>query len=358
MPNETRQLDGLHVHVLAWHDGVDAPQDPRLLEQALSTAGAEVMCTQLSAEDRLAGVRASGIRLLRSMDWAHGKESGPRFDLGLHVGQVSPDWFGLARRNLLLAQSPWRARAARRLLGIDGVLCRTPHLRDHFAQMGCASANIGWISHDRLRMAVPRERAFFHQASRATAVPTRCLLALWERHPEWPRLIVMVDDAASVAEALPSANIRYIGGGVDAAERTRLLNANRFHICLSGDGGGSVDLGEALSVGAVTLSVLGDAADAPRDDHGGILVPACGGTTSTRHVARLFDEAAMEMAIGRVMAMGDSAMLDISASARAWFQRNQQRFVHDLAQAIDALCGFHQPQSASRDISAATNASR
>lgn len=359
MPNPTRNLDGLQIHVLAWRHGAHDTPDPQLLDPALRAAGAKVIRTQVNAGGRHAGeMRASGMRLLRSMDWAHGKQSEPRFDVSLHVGQVSRSWFGLARRNLLLAQSAWSMPTARHLEGIDGVLCPVAIVQETFAQLDCATAYIGWSSRDCLQTQVPRQRGFFHRASRATAVSTRCLLALWQCHPEWPCLTVLVDDATSVAEPQPCANIHYIGGGVDAAERVRLQNANRFHICLSADGGGSGDLGEALSVGAVTLSVLGDAADVPRDDHHGILVPARAGAIATRQVAPLFDEAAMEMAIERVMAMGDSAVQAVSAHARAWFQRNHQRYGHDLAHGIDKLCAFDQPPSASRDISAAANAAR
>lgn len=360
MPNETRQLDGLHVHVLDWQRGEPDSQDPLLLENALRVAGAKVMRTQLSAaKGNTGGVRASGIRLLRSMDWAHGKDIGPRFDASVHVGHVWRSWFGLARRNLLLAQSEGPLPQASHLQGIDAVLCSAAGQREAFANLDCTSAYIGWTSHDRRRTEVPRERGFFHRASRATIVPTRHLLGLWAQHPEWPRLTVVVDSAAGLAEEpLSKANIRYVGGGVDDNERTRLQNANLFHICLLPHGGGSRDLGEALSVGAVTLSILGAALDAPRDDHGGILVPAaCTGAPATRRMASVFDEAAMELAIQRVMAMGDSAMQNISSNARAWFERNRQRFVRDLADVVYDSCMYDQSSAGSRDMSAAANAS-
>lgn len=356
MYNDLRKLKGLHVHVLGWQESTTGSASLRLLERDLRTAGAKVMLTALPAGDHKTRIRVSGIRLLRSMDWDHGTERGPRFDASIHVGHVWRSWFGLAGRNLLLAQSPWPAYKMRRLKGIDGVLCQTRTLRQAFAEQGLACADIGWTCRDRGQRDVLRVRAFFHHSTAQTATCTRHLLALWRKHPEWPCLTVLVTQPAVVTHAPGAENIRLVGDGIDDAQRKYMQNAHLFHLCLGPGGGDGKDLGEALSTGAVTLSLVSGPMDAPEDDHGGVLVPTLAGGVGTSHPAHAFNEAAMELAIERVMAMGDSGIETISGQARAWFERNQLRFAQDLATAVEVLGCVDQ--SASREAPEAANASR
>jgi hypothetical protein len=67
------------------------------------------------------------------------------------------------------------------------------------------------------------------------------------------------------------------------------------------------------------------------------------GDTGTQRLATTyhFDEAALEAAIERTLAMSDAECAQLSARARAWFLDNKRGFASRLEAALSALPMFH-----------------
>jgi len=120
----------------------------------------------------------------------------------------------------------------------------------------------------------------------------------------------------------------------DIEEIRRLQNSHLFHLCLSEAEGWGHYIAEAMSCGAVAITC-----DAPpmnelvRPDRGLLVAAKAVGqlNAATRYH---FDETALETAVEEARAMPRAHYEALGASARRWFETNQQRFGKLLQEAL------------------------
>ena len=151
------------------------------------------------------------------------------------------------------------------------------------------------------------------------------LVRVWQRHPEWPRLIlVQHKDAAPLPPVAPNIDARV--GYLSDQEMRTLQNESLFHLCLSLTEGWGHYIVEAMGVGAVTITVdarpMNELVGADR----GVLVPYRATGTQRLATTYQFDEAGLEAAIERTIAMSDAECAQLGARARAWFVDNKSGF--------------------------------
>lgn len=322
------------VNLIAWDNKVGLSTDLRLLTAALQAGGYAVHFSTLRRGKLRKWSRP--LRLRARYVWRRlcGREC---YDVNLFLEHVRPEDLLFARRNFLIPNPEWCLPKDVELLPrIDGVLLKTLHAQPIFAALGCRTAPIGFASVDRLDAAVPRERTFFHLAGRSTNKGTERLLALWRRHPEWPRLTVIQNPRTAMPGA-PADNIAHRIDYIDDAELKRLQNASAFHVCCSETEGFGHYIGEAMGVGAVVLTT-----DAPPmreliTPERGVLVAY--DTTGTQHLATTyhFADAALEAAVQRCLVMGAAERGALGRNARAWFEANNAGFAARLQAGIEAL---------------------
>jgi hypothetical protein len=344
-PERSQSLDrvparllGTHVNLLGWDNGVGLSRDLRLLGEVLGDAGCRVSMTLFERSRSQSFGRSQYMRVRRVLHWMQNKVPSPRFDLNIMVEHLRPAYLGLAKRNVFIPNPEWFPRRKVGLLDqVDTVLCKTRHAQSIFDGLGCETALIGFTNAERLRALVPRERAFFHLGGRSRMKGTQRLIALWEKHPEWPRLTVV--QHPHIAQTRSTApNVRHIVGYIGEDELIQMQNSHLFHLCPSETEGFGHYLCEALCVGAVTLTL--DAAPmnefVTRDR--GVLIDHCGTGEQGLATTYYFDEAAMERAVARTIAMGDREIDAISANARAWYRANDHRFRATLPAIVAEAC--------------------
>lgn len=322
------------INLIAWDNKVGLSTDVHLLADALRAGGYAVHFStlrrgKLRKWSRPVRLRARYVwRRLRGADC---------YDVNLLLEHVRPEDLPFARHNFLIPNPEWCLPKDVALLpSIDGVLLKTRHAQPIFAALGCRAAAIGFTSVDRLDAGVPRERTFFHLAGRSTNKGTERLLALWRRHPEWPRLTVVQNPRTATAGA-PAANIAHRIDYIDDAELKRLQNANAFHVCCSETEGFGHYIGEAMGVGAVVLTTDAPPMNELVTAERGVLVAF--DDTGTQHLATTyrFSETALEAAVARCLAMDEAERERIGRNARAWFERNNAGFPARLRAGIEAL---------------------
>ena len=324
------------INLIARDNGFGLSRDLRLAAAALEARGHAVTLSPLRRgklrkwfglwRPRMRAL----LRRLRGID-VH------EFDANLMLEHVRPEWFALARHNVMVPNPDWFLPSdAQALAGIDTVLAKTRQTEKIFSGRGCRVVFTGFTSEPRHEPDVPRRRTFFHLAGRSTTKNTGSLLALWRRHPEWPLLTVVQDPRTAQAGAA-APNIDHRIGRVDDAELRRLQNEHRFHLCPSQAEGFGHYLVEAMSVGAVTLTLDAEPMNELVTPERGVLVPV--GRTAHHNLAPLnfFDDAAMEAAIERIIAMSDAECERLGAAARAWFVDNDRAFPDRLDAAIASL---------------------
>jgi hypothetical protein len=325
------------IHVLARDNGAGLSRDLVIVTQALAQAGHEVCVSGIGAGGmrrawRLAQRRAT----LAWRGWREGAAAS-RFDLNLMLERIRPEYFALARRNVLVPNPEWFDDEDRRWLGgVDAVFTKTRHAAPLFEALGCRSVHTGFTSLDRLRAEVPREPAFFHLGGRSVNKGSQALLDLWLRKPHWPAL-TMVQRATLAMPAQLPANIRLLDGYLDDDDLRVLQNRHRFHLCPSETEGFGHHLVEGMSVGAIVL-----ATDAPPMNElvgaeRGVLVAPNRSGTQRLATTWFVDPAALEAAVERMLAFDESACTAIGARARAWWESNDRAFREHLASAITSV---------------------
>jgi glycosyltransferase involved in cell wall biosynthesis len=116
-----------------------------------------------------------------------------------------------------------------------------------------------------------------------------------------------------------------------------LQNTHAFHLCPSETEGYGHYIVEALSVGAVVVSV-----DAPpmnelvTPEHG-ILAPFARTGTQRLATTYFFDDEGMEATIERLLALPDVECNALGRRARGWYEQNDRAFRSRIVEALHAL---------------------
>lgn len=335
----------LKLRLIGKSNGVGLSRDLELLAAALSACGCEV--TQQVCERRDRKRRRSLLTRLamRTRRWHPGlwQRAGPRpqFDANIMLEHVWPQFVPQARCNVLVPNPEWFDRRDLAMLDIaDRVWAKTAFAEQLFVARGCRVTRIGFDSEDRYQPAVLRQPQFLHLAGRSPLKGTQRLLALWQRHPQWPQLTLVQDTRAGTAVAKPmAANVVHAGGFVSDSELRVLQNAHRFHLCLSEAEGWGHYIAEGLSVGAVTFTCDAPPMNELVGAERGVLINAhLGEQHNLARIAR-FDEAALEAAIERSLALSAAQLDAIGVAARHWFLANKHGFVARLQQAVADIGG-------------------
>ncbi|GAP66425.1 glycosyl transferase group 1 [Mizugakiibacter sediminis] len=326
----------MNVNLIAWDNGFGLTRNLRLLGEALTASGHRVSVSAIRRGKLRKILRPKLLRARIAWQRLRGGEV-RSYDVNLMLEHVRAEYFPVARHNVLMPHPEWFLDSDRAALGgVDRVFALTRHAVPIFERLGKPVDYVGFTSEDRLDRGVPRERAFFHLAGRSQNKGTEALLALWRRHPEWPRLTV-VQNPRTAKLGPPAANIDHRIDYLSDAELRRLQNAHRFHLCPSETEGFGHYLVEAMGVGAVTVTV-----DAPpmhemvTPERGALVGHA---RTGTQHLATTyyFDAAAMEATVTRLLGLDDAELERMGDAARAWFEANDRAFRERIGAAVAAL---------------------
>lgn len=326
----------IRVNLVARDNGFGLSRNLKLLHDALADAGFEVT---------ISGIRRGALRKalhparLRAGNLAR-RLTGrgvQRWDVNLMLERVRPEYLATARRNVLLPHPEWFDERDRVWLPrLDRAFVLTHHAVPIFESLGMRADYTGFTSEDRLDDAVPRERAFFHLAGRSANKGTETLLALWRRHPEWPRLTVL-QSPRSARPGPPAPNITHRVDYIPDAELQRIQNAHRFHLCPSETEGFGHYLVEAMGVGAVVVTLDAPPMNEMVTPERGMRVPFSRTGTQGLATTYFYDGSAMERAIGDLLATPDAELVRMGNAARAWFEDNDRAFRTRIAQATQAL---------------------
>lgn len=315
------------IQVLARDNGAGLSRDLRLLTDALGEVGAQVQTTALPHRGRLAEWLTRVGLVGRA----------PVFDLNLMLERVRPEFARTASHNVLVPNPEYfRPRDRAALDCIDAVWAKTHHAEQLFAALGVPTRYIGFDSPDRLDPEVPRRHAFFHGPGRSNNKGTATLLRLWAAHPQWPTLTVAWRRKRVELDALP-ANVMLIRDHLDDRAYRELQNAHRFHLCPSQTEGFGHYLVEAMSCGAVVVTL-----DAPPMNElvtagRGVLVKATAIGRQDLATCYGWDDDAMRNAIERCIAMDVDEAEALGRAARCWFEANRAAFPARLGEALRDL---------------------
>lgn len=315
------------IQLLGRDNGAGLSRDMALLANALDEAGAQAVGMPLPHRGRFA----------EALTRLHLAMRAPAFDANLMLERVRPEFARAARRNVLVPNPEYfRAQDRVALACIDAVWAKTRHAERLFAQLGVRTRYVGFTSPDRLDAQVPRRHAFFHGPGRSANKGTAALLKLWAAHPEWPLLTVAWRRKRVELDA-PPANVRLIREHLDDDAYRRLQNEHRFHLCPSQTEGYGHYLVEAMSCGAVVVTLDAEPMNELVTPARGVLVPAQAAGMQDLATLYGFRDTDMAHAIERCAAMPEAEAAALGTAARAWFEAERAAFPARLREALGAL---------------------
>jgi glycosyltransferase involved in cell wall biosynthesis len=342
----------LRVNIIGKSNGVGLARDLELLASALRSAGHVVGVTVIDARDakrRRSAVTQFNAQLgLALRRWRGRRGVAARADVNLMIEHVWLQYLRDAPLNIAVPNPEWFDRHDQRFLQhVDLVWAKTGYTRQVFDALGARTDYIGFDSEDRYDARVAKERTYFHLAGKSTMKGTDRVLAVWRRRPEWPKLIV-VQHRNQAPSRVDAANIEFKVGYLTDEELRQLQNQSAFHICTSRTEGWGHYIVEAMSVGAVTITVDAAPMNELVTPERGVLVPYAATGQQRLASTYYFDEAAFEAAIERTRAMTDADCARIGTHAREWFVANKHGFNERVSVALDAAEAQAPPMRAAR----------
>jgi hypothetical protein len=289
-------------------------RDAELLAQALSEIG---------VTSEIAGISSRGLmsRIAR-------RQVARRI---IHLERVFPQWFTAAAEHVLIPnQERFPQRHLGRLRHVNLVLAKTLEGCATFAGHAARVEHLGFTSEDRFEPAQKDWSRVLHLAGGSTLKGTEDVLALWDRHPEWPELVLV--QKKQNAPARVAANVRLVTGYIEDAELRRLQNSCGIHLCPSRAEGWGHNIVEGLSCGALVITTDG----APMNEHVG---PEFGLLVQTeraepRHLGTSYfvSRDALEQAIRTAVSLPWSRKMGMGALARDRFLAIDRSFRSRLAE--------------------------
>lgn len=225
------------ILLIARDNSYGSNRDSMLLKSELEKCGHEVLTTV-----------PPGRSLISWLSWKK------HADVIIHFERIFPRWYSAGEQHFLIPnQERYPKRHLHRLKKVEAVLAKTAHADDIFSQLGSQTFRLRFTSEDRSGSEFKKNwQSFFHLAGGSTLKGTEALVELWNKHPEWPELI-LVQKTDNAPKKVPD-NIKLHSGYMSDEELYRLQNECGIHLCPSLSEGWGHYIVEALSCGAYVLT--------------------------------------------------------------------------------------------------------
>jgi glycosyltransferase involved in cell wall biosynthesis len=253
-------------------------------------------------------------------------------DFQIHLEQVHREQFRFSRRNYMILNPEFTDPDVFAKLRHDPViLCKTRHALEVFNGRIPKVEYMGFTSPDRLQPATRKSfRKFLHVAGKSDYKGTRELVEVWSRNPNWPELTVVWSPTDSYGnprknlEAGP--NVRVIFRRLGDEELIDLLNESGVHLCPSRTEGFGHYMVEALSTGAIVVTLDAPPMNELVSTGYGYLVEAF--PLETQFMSTLYkpDLDSLEDTISQIVDESPATLQEKSKRAREWYLRNDERF--------------------------------
>jgi len=289
-------------------------------------------------ERALAALNVSAKRAaVRDRGWLEALFRRPRARVVIHIERVHRRWLGAGEENWLVPnQERFPRRHLGRLARVNRVLAKTRHAETIFREAGARGViHTGFTSEDRFEPETGKDwLRFFHMAGGNTLKGTDELLALWERHPEWPELVLR-QKPEHAPRSLPD-NVTLMDDYLEDGRLRTLQNGCGIHLCPSQSEGWGHHILEAMSARCVVLTTDAPPMNEIVTGETGVLVAATG--SEPRHLGRRYfiDPSALEHAIEALIGMPARDKERLGGAARDRYQEIDRAFRERLASLFGA----------------------
>ncbi len=261
----------------------------------------------------------------------------PTEDLVIHLENIQPTQLWKSRRHWLVPNQEWFVESRRAYLPqIESILGKTAHAVGIFESLHPSTHFLGFtgdISVDNLRADTKDFSLALHVGGNSQFKGTRAVIDCWQRHPEWPRLVVVSQHTPD--RPFTAANIE-IRQNLEDKELAALWEKAGYAIQPSEVEGYGQVLAEALANGCVTITT-----DAPPMNE--LVSPKLGFLTRPTSTQKFrlgtrfnVTPADLEAAIATALKEPTDALRQRSQLSREWYVANHSNFLQRLGELLNA----------------------
>lgn len=257
--------------------------------------------------------------------------------INIFLERLYPTLFNTASLNVLMPNPEWiLPKWMGHLSNLDFVLVKTRHAETIFSDLGCKTHYAGFSSEDRWLPEVTKQAGFFHLAGKSANKGTEGLIALWQKHPNWPLLTIVQHPKRAEMDS-STHNIRHVIRYVNDDELKLMQNQHRFHVCISDTEGFGHYLMEAMSMQAVVIATDAPPMNELVTKERGLLVGYDRTTRQNLATCYHVGELQLESTIERALKMNDEEASGLGFAARDFFLSNDAQFRKRIQQLMEDI---------------------
>lgn len=262
-----------------------------------------------------------------------------KFAINLHLEVIQERDIELAKRNIMIANLEWlRDRSYDLLPKMDMFFCKTLSAKNFFDKKGMPAVYISFSSvspyNDHYEK---KENSFIHIAGSSVVKGTVSIARTWSRHPEWPKLTILARPIAHI-KVFESDNLEIIGDFLERDELEKIQNTAEIQLCLSEAEGFGHYICEALSCGAIVVTVDGEPMNELVRPSRGVLVRVDQVSPMYRARKFTFKTDDFESKIEEILVMTKKDKEKIKLNAKQWFSDNdsffKEKFISEIHDCI------------------------
>ena len=337
------------VNIIGWDNGGGLSRDIALLREVLEAEGCRVFLNRSYCGARpLSFATRAGMRLRATRFGKAASRVGvrPPFELNIHLEDLQPGYFWLARRNVLIPNQEWFSPlSVPHLAEVSEVWTKTYVAHRLFSSLGCPVRFLGWTSPDCRTEGViqSKSRVALHVAGASTGKGTDAVLDVWSCNQDWLTLRVLRRSQdyrgwqLRWRERASSSNIEIVADRLDESALRRLQNESAIYVCPSeAEGFGHVVL-EGLSVGSMVITTDAPPMNELVTPEAGLLVQVERSEPMGIGERYFVNHDDLERKIRRALSMSSAERSAFGRAARARFEAIDRAFRTRIKECLDTV---------------------
>ncbi|MFO8085535.1 MAG: glycosyltransferase [Desulfobacterales bacterium] len=260
------------------------------------------------------------------------------FPLIVHLQNIYPGYINRTSRNWLIPNQEWfDPERIKYLADMQTILCKSRHAMHIFKKLHPDAVYAGFSGAIQTGSNVGKNkdfRSFLHVAGNSKAKGTKAIVDVWKRHPEYPRLNIVINDKTRLGD-IPG-NIEVFENISDAGI-TRLWQQAGVVIAPSEAEGFGHTLLEGMAYGAAVITVNAPPMNELVTSERGYLAPWSHSAPCRLGTRYFVDVDGLEGVINRVVQAPVEELAAKSAAARKWVICNHDAFTKRFCKLLEAV---------------------
>lgn len=238
--------------------------------------------------------------------------------------------------NVLIPNQEWFRINSLVIEKVDCIWCKSHLSKSVFSEIGLPVRYIGFQTHIKQlpNLNSFRKKEFFTRIGMTKTRGSDQLVEIWNQHPEWPRLNMVVD--SSLKPSLSPANVNYLAPVESDDEYFELVNSFQFHIYVTEAEGFGHSILESMSTGAIVLVTQAAPMTEYATKKSVIFIPAQYSGPMCLSPRFKSTNEQIESAVESALQMSEADILDMRSNALDTNHRLENTFIQSLRNAIEA----------------------